>query len=423
MNRAWTDSRHREEQATIRQRIGLALLHMVVLASIWAVLASFVYSMEQSYTMHTVDQQLYQLSRGVSIGKEIVVKHDNTDQTTDVHILVWSPGNKIIQYYHTFPDPSLPMIRRALLIHRQARPVYYSLTVVGIPYRVRQWSIASHRQVQLFDGVQDDQSRLARLLTLFIWGGAMGLVLSLVGGFLMGLWTLQPVFRARRREQAFLSDVSHELRTPLSAMSAHVELLIQNADDPIAAHLPWIETLYSEVERMTRMVNDLLEAGRLEEGPGALTLTRVSLRELCETVDAIYRPVLEESGLCLTLNISEDAVILADASRLRQLLLIFLDNAHKHTREGGVTLTVVVHGAHAELHVQDTGDGMLMAPGTWKTKSAVGDGSQTSLSTGLGLVIARKIIAAHNATLSIHSEPGIGTDVIVTFRTIPSPRT
>jgi len=416
MTEDWLEFQRHQEHQAIRQRIHLALLHMTLLAVIWAVLATFVYSMEQGRTLKAVDHQLYQLSQTLSVSKfskSPSIEPDDSQQPSDVHLLVWSPAHTILFHYQPFPLQELAALRRAVIIHHSTHPDYYSITVVGIPYRVRQWTLSGHRSVQLFDGIQDDQSRLARLLGLFIWGGVIGLVLSLVGGFLMGLWTLQPIFAARRREQVFLSTVAHELRTPLAAMSARVELLLQNVDDPIGLHLPWVETVYSETQRMTRLVNDLLDVGRLEEGKRALSLEPVSLRDLCETVDAIYRPVLEEAGLYLKRSIPVNALVMADALRLRQLLLIFLDNAKKHTKSGGIDLTVVVRGTHVELHVKDTGDGM---PTPAKTRTKMNGDPE---STGLGLVIARKIVQAHGATLAFISTANVGTDVIVTFRGLP----
>lgn len=414
MSQGWLAARRREEIAVIRQRIGLALLNMALVAIIWAVLAAFVYGMEQRQALAQVDRQLTRLAQEVSVSAGRRAPRDLT-QLNDVHEIRWSPKGTVRASYEPFPAQAMPAVRAALLAHDRRRPAYYSLTVVGIPYRVRQWRIAGGGWLQLFDGIRDDRSRLARLLTLLIWGGAIGLVLSLVGGFIMGLWTLQPIFRARRREQAFLSDVSHELRTPLAALRAHVDLLIRHADDPIGDHLPWLETLYGETERMTRLVNELLEVGRLEEGARALNLEPVSLRDLVETVAAIYRPVLEEAGLGLDLAVPEDAAVLGDPERLRQLLLIFLDNAKKHTRHGGVVLAVVVRGGSAEVHVKDSGDGLAEMS---RRRAGGSDDHPLGSPTGRGLLIAQKIVQVHGATLAFHSKRGQGTDVVVTFRTL-----
>jgi signal transduction histidine kinase len=401
------------DDPVIRQRIYLALVHMLLLTIIWGTLAAFVYSADQAQTLQAVDHQLADISQNLSFSKQRLVEADDLHQPDDLHLVVWSRDHSIVAYYHPFPRQATTALRHTLLAHPSSHPDYFTVSIIGIPYRLRQWTMRGHLTVQLYDGIQDDQSRLNRLLTLLALGGVIGLVLSLVGGFIMGLWTLQPIVAARRHEQALLSTVAHELRTPLAAMSARVELLLQHGHDPIEAHLPWVETVYGETQRMIRLVNDLVSVGRLEQGKRALNIEPMSLNALCKTVDAIYRPVLEDAGLYLKQSIPTDATVMADPLRLRQLLLIFLDNAKKHTQHGGVELSVVVRGIHAELHIKDTGVGM-----TTKTKASSHPLSEPD-SLGLGLVIARKICEAHGATLSFTSTPDRGTDVTVTFRRLP----
>ena len=190
------------------------------------------------------------------------------------------------------------------------------------------------------------------------------------------------------------------------------------ANDPIGAHLSWVEAVYNEAHRMSQLVSALLDMSYLDEGDGALNLEPVSLLALGETVDTIYRPVLEESGLTLNVVIPPDAVVLGDALRLRQLLLIFLDNAHKHTKNGTVTLKVVLRGSHAEIHLEDTGQGMPTALVPKATGRFVHGGNSPigGVSTGLGLAIAKKIVEAHHGRLTIRSVPGVGTDVVVSLR-------
>ena len=287
-----------------------------------------------------------------------------------------------------------------------------------MPYRVFQEALPHQRVLQIFENVQDDQSRLSRLLSLLAWGGAIGLGLSVLGGFLLGLWTLKPILQVRRRERELLSDVSHELRTPLAAMTTHAELLIRHPTDSIEDHLNWIETIYSESQRMSRLVRNLLEMTYLEEGRRSLNLKHLSLKEFLDSVAAVYLPVLEESGLTLTLEVPNDLTVIGDPMKLRQLFLIFFDNARKHTLHGGITIQVFIHGNHAEIHVKDTGEGMSDALRRRATERFVrGDPArQDSSSQGLGLAIAKKIVEAHHGRLQIKIIPGVGTDVIVVLR-------
>lgn len=420
---SWGDLKRQDERDIIRQRIRLAVVNMAVLAIIWVALAGFVYSMEHRQTIRTVDQELQRLAAPLARGPggcRAVPQLDRGGAAAgDIHYLTWGPEDRPAPaVYQPFPADSLPYLQQLLSIHRATGTVYYSANIQGVPYRIRQWRVNSRCSAQLFENVQDDQSRLARLLALLAWGGGIGLILSVVGGFLMGLWTLRPILAVRRREQEFLSDISHELRTPLTVVTTDAELLLRYSSDRVEEHLPWVEAIYSEGQRMARMVGELLEMGRLEEGARALNLERISLTNLCETAAAIYQPVLEESGLTLSLDIAQEGAVMGDALRLRQLLLIFLDNARQHTSRGGVTLKVAIRGRWAEIHVEDTGEGMprdfLQRAGR-RFEQARGR-PQEATSRGLGLAIAQKIVEAHHGKLEFHSIAGIGTDVVVSLR-------
>ncbi|SMC03392.1 His Kinase A (phospho-acceptor) domain-containing protein [Sulfobacillus thermosulfidooxidans DSM 9293] len=428
--RQWLKFKRVEEREIIRQRISVAFINMAVLAVIWTVLAGFVYSMDQRQYLQAVDHQLenlaWHMSRSCPHCQKAVVaemEHEPLTQVPDVHLLLWDSSNPphVVASYHPFPQTSKSEIQSLLDAHLSSHPVYYSVRILNVSYRVMQWPIRPGLTGQVFENIQDDESRLARLLTLLVWGGALGLILSVLGGFLMGLWTLRPILAVRRREQEFLSDVSHELRTPLFAMTAHVELLLSHSHDRIEEHLPWIEALYSETQRMANLVKDLLEIGHLEEGAGSLNLSTVSLQEICEEVFAIYQPVCELSGLNLALDIADDALVRADPQRLRQLLLIFLDNAHKYTHQGGCTIRIRVRKHHAEIHLEDTGSGMSAAVLPKATRRFVrGDEGEgvSPKGSGLGLAIAQKIVQAHRAKLILSSVPGQGTHVTVIFRRI-----
>ena len=407
----------------VRQRIRLALINMAVLAVIWTVLAGLVYSLENRHQIREVDHQLMVLALRIQqqscpprCRPVPLFERDPITLKADVHYFVWAKSGMTFAF-QPFVPAGMNRVEEMFRSHPPVKPTYYFAEISKVPYRALQMGLKGQRTLQIFENIQDDQSRLGRLLVWLGLGGAIGLVLSVRGGFLLGLWTLKPILAARRREQELLSDVSHELRTPLSVVTTHAELLVRHASDPIADHLPWLEAIYSETNRMSRLVRDLLEIRHLEQGARSLNLEVISLRELLRTVEAIYRPVLEEAGLSLTVTIPRDAFVRGDALRLRQLLLIFLDNARKYTPAGGIDLRLGTRGNLVEIHIQDTGPGMdphlLSAPDRFFRGGRPRVGAE---STGLGLAIAQGIIRAHRGKLAIRSLPGVGTDIIISLR-------
>lgn len=420
----WTEHRIREEKGIIRQRLFFAGIQVAAVFLILVLVGGFVYSMEMRETQSAVTEQLQtwsiQIERAVVNRPRISsLRMDNLIAAdSDMHYVVWNrAGTHLQRAFRPFSANSMQALQQQLTL-RHPSSSSYLMSIAGVPYQVWQTRWTNGQWLQVMEDVRDDQSRLARLLSLLMWGGLFGLLLTSVGGFFLGLWTLRPIMHMRRREQELLSDVSHELRTPLTVLTTHAEMLIQHSPDRIEDHLSWIEAIYGETQRMNRLVRGLLELNHLETGK-ALQLETVSVQELLDTVANAYEPVLEEAGLALTvIPLDTPGVIQGDRMRLMQLLYIFLDNARKHTHDGGITLKVSERGAFVNIHVQDTGEGMSAQLLQRATERFVrGDTArQRGMSTGLGLAIAKGIVQAHRGRLMIHSRPGRGTEVVVSLR-------
>ncbi len=410
-----------EGKLIFHQRVRLALVNMAVLALIWTALSIFVYTLEVRETNQSIDSHLFvQTERLIGSDWSDAVRFTAGKEASapDFLVGVWNPKTR--RLFLSAPiSPAMTTTLREWATLPGAPMQFRSFAISGIPYR---GLLTAHGDVQLMvvDNVGDEQSVLNHLLTLFILAGCFGVLLTIVGGYLLGSWTLRPLMAARQREQELMTDVSHELRTPLSALTTHVELLLRHAEEPISSHMQWMEAIYGEVRRMSRMVHELLDLSRLESGHDFLELAPVSVRELCEAAATIYEPVLEEDGLAFRLDIEGDCRIQADAMRIRQLLIILLDNARKYTSEGGVTLTARCDSGAAEIRVADTGCGIaedLLHRAT--ERFARGRSPRRGeYSTGLGLAIAKRIVEAHRGKLTLHSSVGTGTEVIVRIRSL-----
>jgi two-component system sensor histidine kinase BaeS len=218
----------------------------------------------------------------------------------------------------------------------------------------------------------------------------------------------------RRRE--LLSDVAHELRTPLATIDGYLEAV---DDGVMQADVRVLASVRGEVQRLTRLADDLQRVSRAEERQLDLHLSRVAPQELVETARAAAAPAYADKGVRLS-TATGDAVpaVQVDPDRLGEVLANLLENALRHTPGGGsVTL-----GAHAngnstvELAVSDSGDGIAAEhlPRVFerfyradRARDRAGGGS------GIGLAIAKAIVEAHGGRISAESAgPGRGA----TFR-------
>jgi signal transduction histidine kinase len=221
------------------------------------------------------------------------------------------------------------------------------------------------------------------------------------------------------RQKRFVADVSHELRTPLTGFGGSLEILLfgaANDDEEVTHRL--MSGMYAEVERMQRLVADLLALTRLDEGRLKLRLTTVEVSPLLADICAQMQSQVH--GQSLTYQVPPGLPALrGDADQLRRVLLNIVENALKFTPPGGrVELRVANENqGWVTLEIQDTGAGIPpeALPHVFE-RFYRADSSRTRQSwqmggSGLGLSLARELVEAHGGTIAISSRVGQGTTV------------
>jgi signal transduction histidine kinase len=261
---------------------------------------------------------------------------------------------------------------------------------------------------------------LETLLRTLLVAGGLGLVLSVGGGYWLSGRALRPIRRTLDSQRRFVSDASHELRTPLAVLRANNELLQRHPEQQISENLEQVEAVALEAEHMSRLVDDLLTLARADEGRLLGRSELVDASEISAEVVRDIQPLAARKSIGLTLDASP-ALMEGDPQRLRQLLLILLDNAVKYTPEGG-SIEASCHraGRSVTVSVADTGVGIPPADRqrvferfarleSSRTRTEAGG-------TGLGLAIAREIATAHAGHITVESRPGGGSTFIVRMR-------
>jgi heavy metal sensor kinase len=230
--------------------------------------------------------------------------------------------------------------------------------------------------------------------------------------------TLERLERLFRSQQRFLADVSHELRTPLTSMRGNMDLMqrMELYDEES------VEVIQEEMERMSRLLGDLLLLARADSGGLPLRHDRVELDNL---LFDIYRQMGRmEKPVELELAEVDQIVISGDEDRLKQLLLNLVDNAIKYTPDGGqVSLSLTQDKGWARLTVTDTGIGIPPEdlPHIFDRFYRVDKARNRAMGgSGLGLAIAKWVVQAHGGTIQVQSVVGQGTTFTVTLPVMPS---
>lgn len=222
--------------------------------------------------------------------------------------------------------------------------------------------------------------------------------------------------QAYAAQQRFVSDASHELRAPITVIQANLELLQRHATMPAAEREQAVAEAYTETTRLARLVSDLLVLARADAG--------VPIRRVPVELDRVLMEVVGEArhltrGHRLDVEAIEPLIVEGDQDRLKQLLLILIDNAIKYTPSGGhVSIALRRRRGKAELRVRDTGIGIPTdeIPRIFERFYRADPARRRDPGgTGLGLGIARWIATQHGGSIELVSTVGQGTTASVQF--------
>jgi signal transduction histidine kinase len=212
----------------------------------------------------------------------------------------------------------------------------------------------------------------------------------------------------QNQRRQMTADIAHELRTPLSLILGYAEAL---RDGVLPATLESHNIIHDEALRLSRLVDDLRALSLAEAGELPLTRRETAVAPLIEQVAAAHQPRAQQQGIALQTDLPADLPpITADPDRLKQVIVNLLDNALRHTPEGGqVTLSARQDGPELSIAVRDSGPGIASEdlPRVFD-RFYRADKSRTRGGSGLGLAIARSIAQAHGGRLTVDSQTGQG---------------
>ncbi|HXH83352.1 MAG TPA: PAS domain S-box protein, partial [Candidatus Tectomicrobia bacterium] len=220
-----------------------------------------------------------------------------------------------------------------------------------------------------------------------------------------------------RLKDEFLATVSHELRTPLTALKGHLELVLDGDAGPLTdLQEKFLRIASQNTERLTSLINDLLDVEKLAAGKIALRKEAVDFGTVLEEVAATFRLAAETRGLAFRTDIPTLPQVVGDRGRLVQVFSNLVSNAIKYTEHGEVGLRATVGYGHVEVIVWDTGIGIALEDQPhlftrfFRTRDAA---ERDAGGAGLGLVIAKGLVDAHGGQIGVTSAPGVGTRIRV----------
>jgi heavy metal sensor kinase len=451
-------------------RVRLTLWYGTALALALAIFAGVLYAEMARELREQVDQSLAEAAAAAvrSIEQSRATPFSKFDDlaaqfpelaVVDKFFQIFSPTGAITIQSPHIKQQDIPLSRVALEAALQGRSVLQSVKFAGeSPLRLVTVPIAAGGTlvniVQVGTSLQPVEEALHRLLIVLAVMLPVALAVSLGAGWLLAGWALRPVGSITQAAQRiaegdlsqrlavrptadeigtlvatfnemiarldasfqqvrrFSADASHELRTPLTVMKGETELALRRPRSAEDYQLV-LESNLEEIDRLTRIVDELLFLSRADLGEVRMASLPVRLDELLQEVQKQASVLGQERNVQVTLGALTPATVLGDELRLRELLLNLVDNAVKYSKPGGkVELNLTTGGGQARVSVSDQGIGISPEDQArifdrfYRTGEARAHAKQ---GTGLGLSICKWIAEAHKGRIEVQSQPNQGS--------------
>jgi len=219
---------------------------------------------------------------------------------------------------------------------------------------------------------------------------------------------------ANQAKSAFLSSMSHELRTPLNAILGFAQILTSDALPTTEAQKKEFSShILKSGRHLLTLINEILDLAKVESGTITLSMEPVALGEILGECRTMMEPLAAARGIRMLFPQQVGAVLMADRTRLKQVLINLLSNAIKYNRDAGA---VVVDCAPAgpgrlRISVQDTGMGLRpdQVDGLFQPFNRLGQEAGAQEGTGIGLVVTRRLVELMNGAIDVTSSPGVGS--------------
>ena len=238
--------------------------------------------------------------------------------------------------------------------------------------------------------------------------------LEQLGGAVVALLDLTRLRRLETVRRDFVANVSHELKTPLTVVRGFAETLAED-DPPAEVRRQFAQSIATHTRRMQRLVDDLLDLSRIESGGWMPEPMPVNFGALIDDDISAARATADRKGIRLEAALDDDAsAVLADPVALRQVVGNLVENALRHTTEGGVTLRAAREIGGVRVSVSDTGCGIAAEhlPRIFERFYRVDPArSREQGGTGLGLSIVKHLVEAHGGRVSVESALNEGTTI------------
>lgn len=405
--------------------IGISLI-------IFGVLLAFFFSISYYLAAFQVQKESNEIINGLfaNSGKQIIVYNTHSKQITPPNFTVFLNENNKIITNTTISNPSgfiggnqenLQHLVDLILEREETSGTLKIDGTSGLRYiigKVKIDELNSIVQITFMSRILEshaleDAKRNSYTLSMYL------MVLLLITSFVLSLWTFKPIKKAWDQQHQFLADASHELRTPLTAIKANLDVLLTSPNKTIAEQSKWINYIKDETIRMQSLANDLLFLAKNDMQVNKTNYETFNLSTLALNTILSLEPLAFETQKQLEYKIQENIFISADTNRIKQLLIILLDNAIKYASPNSViAINITKISRRVQLSIENCFLGEIDVDKIF-SRFYRDDNSRNRQTggSGLGLAIAQSIVKEHDGKINAKSQDRTLT-ITITLPTI-----
>lgn len=433
-----------EEKQVKRQLIKNMLWNLIAFSIIFYLFGTFVYSKFYGSLYLSADSELQTVIRQFSTDKkdradipkkqerekvELPVNMDNPKDT----------DNDDIKEKHEMQNPRLIFIYRDesgniiedsaenSRVNDQIKNVEFNKDNTYEIYEVLINNTYSYRcvnvkndegnYVQVLINIDAEKDIAAKFRKNLIVAIIVCVILILIASYILSRRTLRPIIDSWKKQTEFVQNASHELRTPLAVIKAKQENLLERPNTKIIDNAEDISITLKETQRLTKLIKELMDLARNDSNKVMLNKELFKLDDEIKSIVDIYLDVAKSESKELKLNLSYDDKVYADINKLKELLIILLDNSLKYTEKGdNIEVKTYKKDGKCCIEVIDTGIGInkedqehIFERFYRSEKSR----NRESGGMGLGLSLAYNIVKIHKGTIKVESNGNKGTKMIV----------
>jgi signal transduction histidine kinase len=346
-------------------------------------------------------------------------EHAYANDLAGIFILPLDNQGNLLSNPNPFTPPISPDLAASQAAQKGGSDIRTIKSSNGTSYRLLTYHLSGTRVdalIQMGKSITEQEKLATQFLGGIIMIGLGGVAALGLGSWWLSKRALQPAQKAWDQQQSFIANAGHELRTPLTLIRSSMEVVKRTPLDQDQNQL--VNDVLAECDHMGKLVEDLLLLSRLDHQRLAMEFTSIDLKPFIEEVHRKINPLAKDKKINILLDVREGKVN-ADPLRLRQVLLILLDNALRNTPTvGQVKVSTQIQSGFWQIRVTDSGVGIPAEnlDHIFERFYRVNRPTDTDYSgNGLGLSIAKSIMEAHHGKIQVNSEPGKGTTVILSL--------